>query len=464
MITLKQLKTPVPDDFFNPPPLSPDKIEELRAVGYRAQRDLLEYTKLTGGQVEWTLRTTDANVKIYSAGEGNLPLFLGTAEIQSTLDEMRGIMTAPTTADARRVNDAYFPDVLDEVRLYLLSTPTEDRPNHFSFVSWLLHRSPLQGRIVRNRDICCVMHLDDIEIDGKKACLGAYKSVALPACPDLEEKYGVVRADFIHFGFIFMETDKPGVLQMKHLEHVDPNGQVNGDIIGGLLMYKMTESQYNAMSAMQANVYAHRLSRVSYLPLAAYVNKHSRTKCAVCLKKFGAFARKSNCRRCGEVVCSKVCSAKYKVAMAVLIELRVCSRCIPEPNEVEQEMPWPAPMNKALPEVMSSSSSGSSNPSYPKESKKTQRSLTMSTQSELVSNVLSDDMLTLSSINITEIFQECNDRIERDDDVLSESNVSFIYDAEEGGTFDISNTNVSRIANYFGSPVEAPPRRREDIN
>ncbi|KAH9114033.1 hypothetical protein LEN26_013067, partial [Aphanomyces euteiches] len=161
------LKTPVPDDFFDPPPLSPDKIEELRAVGYKAQHDLPEYTKLTGGPVEWTLRTNDNKVQVYTAREGNLPLFMGTTEIESSLDEVRAIFTAPTTADIRRVDAAYFPDVLDEVRLYTLSTPTEDRPHHLSSVSWTLLQSPLQGRILRNRDFCNIEHLEDVEIDGK---------------------------------------------------------------------------------------------------------------------------------------------------------------------------------------------------------------------------------------------------------------------------------------------------------
>ncbi|CAK4097907.1 unnamed protein product [Aphanomyces euteiches] len=295
------LQTPVPDDFFHPPPLSPDKIEELRAIGHRAKRDVLEYSKLTGGPVEWTLITSDAKTQVYTAREGNLPLFLGTTEIETTLDETRAIFTAPTTADARRVNAAYLPDVLDEVRLYTLSAPTEDRPHHFSFVSWILHRSPFQGRIVRHRDLCAVQHLEDVEIDGKKAWLEAYKSVVLPACPDFEKKHGVIRAEFVHVGIIYMETDKPGILRVYHLEHVDPHGQVSGDMIGNILMYKMSEGQYIAMNAMQNNVYAHRLSHVSYLASASYVNKNSRSKCAVCLKKFGTFTRKSNCRRCGEV-------------------------------------------------------------------------------------------------------------------------------------------------------------------
>ncbi|CAK4381155.1 unnamed protein product [Aphanomyces euteiches] len=294
-------KTPVPDDFFTTPPLSPDKIEELRAIGYKAQHDLLEYTKLTGGPVEWTLRTNDDKVQVYTAREGNLPLFLGTTEIESSLDEVRAIFTAPTTSDVRRVDAAYFPDVLDEVRLYTLSTPTEDRPHHLSSVSWTVMRSPLQGLIVRYRDFCSIEHLEDAEIDGKKAWIRACKSIVIPACPDLEKKYGIIRAEFIHSGFIYMEIDKPGILRVTELEHFSPNGRVTGDVIGAMLMTSFAESQYNSMNSMQTNVYAHRLCKVSYLPPSDLVGKHTRTKCAVCLKKFGTFSRKTNCRRCGEV-------------------------------------------------------------------------------------------------------------------------------------------------------------------
>ncbi|CAK4673840.1 unnamed protein product [Aphanomyces euteiches] len=311
-----------------------------------------------------------------------------------------------------------------------------------------------------------LVDLEDAEIDGKKAWIRACKSIVLPACPDLEEKYGIVRAEFIHSGFIYMETDKPGILRVTELENFSPNGRVTGDVIGAMLMASFAESQYNSMNSMQTNVYAHRLCQVSYLSSAACVNKHSRTKYAVCLKKFGTFSRKTNCRRCGEVVCSKVCSAKYKLMMAnILVDIRVCSHCIPGANDVEQEMPLSTPMKKAFRDDMSASSE-SSNPSFSKVTKKPQTSLTISTESELLSNYLSDEILTLSDVGITEIFvniKECNDPIERDDDMWSELNASIIYDAGEGAAFDVGDTYASRTANYFGSPVETTPRQRGDM-
>ncbi|CAK4976638.1 unnamed protein product [Aphanomyces euteiches] len=311
--------------------------------------------------------------------------FLGTTEVESTLDEVRAIFTAPTTADVRRVNAAYFPDVMDEVRLYTLSTPTEDRPHHLSSVSWAVFRSPLQGRIVRYRDYCTIEHLEDVEIDGKKAWIRACKSIVLPACPDLE--------------------NKPGILRVTELEH----------LIGAMLMTMMAESQYESMNSMQKNVYAHRLCHVTFLPSSALVRKRSRTKCAVCLK-------------------NKVCSSKYKMMLTnVLVEIRVCSHCIPGPNEVEQTMPRSTPMTKALLEDMSSSS-GLSNPTTYYTSSKDPLRRSQSENS-------GDD--GFSDSDYSKIFvdlEACNRSVERDDDAWSDSEASVIYDVEDGGVFDISGS------------------------
>ncbi|CAK4082817.1 unnamed protein product [Aphanomyces euteiches] len=301
MVPLKLLKMPVPDDFFNLPPLAPDKIQELRAVGYRAQRDLLEYTKLTGGPVEWTLHTNESKVQVYTAREGNLPLFLGTTEVESTLDEVRAILTAPTTSDVRRVNAAYFPDVLDEVRLYTLSTPTEDRPHHLSSVSWTVLGSPLQGRIVRYRDFCNIEHLEDVEM-----------------------------------------RRVPQEVWLIHEENKLPTLR-------------------------------------------------------------------------------RVCSTKWKLIMANLrVQLRVCIRCIPGPNEVEQEMmPLSTPMMKmALRDDLSADSESSNSP-YTKASKQPQSYSSAWTYP--TSTLSGGDGFAFSGMDCSKIFvdlKECNGPIERDDDTI----------------------------------------------
>ncbi|KAH9159133.1 hypothetical protein LEN26_002495 [Aphanomyces euteiches] len=238
-----------------------------------------------------------------------------------------------------------------------------------------------------------------------------------------------------------METDKPGILRVTELEHFSPNGRVTGDVIGAMLMASFAESQYNSMNSMQANVYAHRLCQVSYLPLAACVNKHSRTKCAVCLKKFGTFARKSNCRRCGEVVCSKVSSAKYKVMMAnLLVELRVCSRCIPGPGNAKQQTPMSTLRNEFEQDDMSAYSESS----YSVISKALKRrESTSSATTNLISSssYSGHDMFALSTMDHSMAFVNFNgydDRAQHD-------------------------PRGKQTVNYFESPRGATPRRRGDM-
>ncbi|CAK4098348.1 unnamed protein product [Aphanomyces euteiches] len=393
------LKTPVPDDFFNPPPLSATKVDELRAIGHRARRDLLEYTKMKGGPIEWTLHTNDGKVQVYTAREENLPLFLGTTLIESTLDEVRAIFTAPTTADIRRINSAYYPDILDE-------------------------------------------HLEDVSIDGKKAWIRAFKSVELIACPELERRYGIIRAEFLHSGYIFMETDKIGTLRVIELQHVAPNGHVHGDLIGAMLVTLAVESQYNSMNSMQNNVYAHRLCQLSYLPSTVVGSKQPRTKCSVCLKKFGTFTRKSNCRRCGDVVCSKVCSAKYKLLIANLrVELRVCSRCIPGPNEVGQAIPLSTPMKRPPPRDDLSAYSEMSNPSYVYPSKQTHSFVSASTHLTPSANSSINDMFAHPG---------------------RKSSKMFMTHYEDDGPIE-HDLRGSRPANHFEPSNRSTPRRRGDM-
>ncbi|CAK4638008.1 unnamed protein product [Aphanomyces euteiches] len=102
---------------------------------------------------------------------------------------------------------AYFPNLLDNVRLYTITDPLANIPHHAVTINWMLLCSPLRGVIVKDRDWCYVEHQQDVIIDGKKAWLRALKHVDIAACPDLEAKYGIIRGQILRAGFIYMETD-----------------------------------------------------------------------------------------------------------------------------------------------------------------------------------------------------------------------------------------------------------------
>ncbi|KAH9161725.1 hypothetical protein LEN26_001293 [Aphanomyces euteiches] len=329
------LKTPIADEFFACTPLTHEQVHDFRAQGVDAMRDLLACTKLEGGPVDWTLLTNSAKVKIYTTKQDDLPMFLGTIQIESTLDEVRSIFTAPTTDDVRELITAYFPNILDNIRLYNITDPMANIPHHAVTINWLLLSSPLRGIIVKNRDRCYLEHQQDVIIDGKKAWLRAMKHVDIAACPDLEAKYGIIRGQANLAGFIYMETGRPGILQVLELHHDDLRGQIDMSMMGDFMTAKTAEIQFHSMNMMQTNLISHRLSRLDFLSERSTVPKHSRSKCRVCLRKFGTFSRKSNCRRCGEVVCSKACSNVWTLVKGgIRINVRLCSRCSNVPAEV----------------------------------------------------------------------------------------------------------------------------------
>ncbi|KAG9406455.1 hypothetical protein AC1031_002774 [Aphanomyces cochlioides] len=329
------LKTPIADGFFSCSPLTNEEVHDFRAQGVDAMRDLLACTKLQGGPVDWTLLTNSAKVQIYTTKQDDLLMFLRTIQIESTLDEVRSIFTAPTTDDVRKLIAAYFPNILDNVRLYNITDPMANIPHHAVTINWLLLSSPLRGIIVKNRDWCYVEHQQDVIIDGKKAWLRAMKHVAV--CPDLEAKYGIIRGQANLAGFIYMETDRPGILQVLELHHDDLRGQIDMSMMGDFMTAKTGEIKYHSMNMMQTNLISHRLSRLDFLSEQSTVPKHSRSKCRVCLRKFGTFSRKSNCRRCGEVVCSKTCSAMWTLIKGgIRIHARICIRCSNIPAEIQR--------------------------------------------------------------------------------------------------------------------------------
>ncbi|KAF0698121.1 Aste57867_11240 [Aphanomyces stellatus] len=89
-------------------------MEEYRAVGRHAAQEMIEYTK--GGAVEWTLYKSDASIQIYTAeASDGTPFFCTHTQVEGTIDDMRELFPI---ADVRALIAAFFPDIVDNVRLF----------------------------------------------------------------------------------------------------------------------------------------------------------------------------------------------------------------------------------------------------------------------------------------------------------------------------------------------------------
>ncbi|KAG9410827.1 hypothetical protein AC1031_018851 [Aphanomyces cochlioides] len=153
------------------------------------------------------------------------------------------------------------------------------------------------------------------------------KHVEIPGVVDLEPKYGIIRGEYVHNGFLYIETDRPGVLELVAVYHVKPNGQLNSPI-GEFFLSKALAGHYRATKDTERVVRMLKLSQLHYLDPSCLQPLHSRSKCELCVKVFSRTSKKTNCRHCGKVICASGCSDEVTLLKAGLqVRVRVCIKC-----------------------------------------------------------------------------------------------------------------------------------------
>ncbi|KAH9103085.1 hypothetical protein LEN26_015367 [Aphanomyces euteiches] len=324
---MSTLKLPLSDDFFHIPPLSAEQIEEYRAIGRQAAADLVQFIDLTGGAVDWTFHSKTSSATMYASRCDGVPIFRACAKLEAALEDVISIFLTPTTSETRQIMAAYLPVFLDKVRLLNISMPTLENLHYYQSLNWTILKTPLGGVIMKHRDLIYVEHQEEVIINGKRAWLRALTHVDIPGCPSLEDRYGIVRGEFLHTGSVYMETDVPGVLENIAIHHNRPNGKLTG-AVGDFLMSKVTNSHYRAIKEAEQVVRAHQLSRLEMIA-KHHLPPVSRTaKCDVCLKKLGILNDKDYCRRCAKIVCTKSCSKVWKfLKSGIQVRARVCRMC-----------------------------------------------------------------------------------------------------------------------------------------
>ncbi|KAF0683372.1 Aste57867_24584 [Aphanomyces stellatus] len=326
------LKTPgVSPDFFHCAPLSTAQIMRFRARGSQAARDLVADVRLAAGRIHWTASTGDGRVQVHKARKDGLPIYRTQTEIRASLDDMVSIFLTTTTADTREVNAIFFPDHVDKVRLYNLTTPTDALPHFYQSISWDTIQPPFRGAVFKPRDWCYIEHMEETTIDGRRAWVRALQHINVAACPIMR---GLVRGHHLLSGFVYVETTCPGVLQVIELHHIRPNGSLAcGHALTDYFLDKTIKARAADLAAMEARVHAFKLSQLDFVSFQDLVPKHMRTACSSCLASFGLLRKKINCRRCGEVVCGS-CSAMWTIRVGgAASSVPICRGCAAECKE-----------------------------------------------------------------------------------------------------------------------------------
>ncbi|ETV96455.1 hypothetical protein H310_10207 [Aphanomyces invadans] len=320
---------PLPPNFFTCPPLHDDEIKQLKLLAIATATEVVEHSQLRDGGIAWTLRSDEGSMRFFKAPDPlhrvGAHMYMSVVEVAGTLDEVIDLFRTDSTFKAKEYVKRFGKGLLDAVNLYSIVEPTPAFPNEKVGITWFAMKSPFD-KIVANRD--CVMLECQHEFQwttDRRAWVRGLRSVDLVCCPDMQSTLGLVRSTQYGVGHVVLESlDRPGYLQISFLNHFD----VKGNPPEWLIEMGMKK---RCRSILDIELYLRedRLSRGYLLSPAEFVPLTRRRHCFLCRKRFNPWSKRSNCMKCGEVLCSG-CNSNWNVKLhngTVHAVIQACIRC-----------------------------------------------------------------------------------------------------------------------------------------
>ncbi|KUF91954.1 Hepatocyte growth factor-regulated tyrosine kinase substrate [Phytophthora nicotianae] len=339
---------PLPPRFFKRPELTEREEQYLVGKAKESAKALVDATRNNEGPVRWEEAGMHRGVQMYK-GEARYPETVvgesisygcGATTIQSTLDEVADFFDLSTDAKVAEFVECNV-DVLDAQLLYVIEDPSLlNDPKHNTrgqrsgsskmlnanqvTVKWFASEMP--SKLLKNRDFLTVeCQSTFMDVSGRRGWVRSYHSIKLPCCPELSD-YGLVRGSFYHTGHVFVESERPGFLDVIYSAQVNMKGSMK---VPTPLFMTIQKKRLTSIADLQKMITRRRLGAQRFLGDLELVPKSQRTRCNLCSAKFGLITRKARCRKCGEVVCASACSTEWEVSIPGqgVRKVRVCSKC-----------------------------------------------------------------------------------------------------------------------------------------
>ncbi|ETL82288.1 hypothetical protein L917_17530 [Phytophthora nicotianae] len=339
---------PLPPRFFKRPELTEREEQYLVGKAKESAKALVDATRNNEGPVRWEEAGMHRGVQMYK-GEARYPETVvgesisygcGATTIQSTLDEVGDFFDLSTDAKVAEFVECNV-DVLDAQLLYVIEDPSLlNDPKHNTrgqrsgsskmlnanqvTVKWFASEMP--SKLLKNRDFLTVeCQSTFMDVSGRRGWVRSYHSIKLPCCPELSD-YGLVRGSFYHTGHVFVESERPGFLDVIYSAQVNMKGSMK---VPTPLFMTIQKKRLTSIADLQKMITRRRLGAQRFLGDLELVPKSQRTRCNLCSAKFGLITRKARCRKCGEVVCASACSTEWEVSIPGqgVRKVRVCSKC-----------------------------------------------------------------------------------------------------------------------------------------
>ncbi|KAG9404547.1 hypothetical protein AC1031_004751 [Aphanomyces cochlioides] len=315
----RQASVPLPAGFFRSPSLAQHQERQLIRSGLQSLTDVIRDSRLDGA-IPWTLQSQTKSLRVYSsipnAMTATHTIFMFTAELRATLDEVYAVMRFQEHADFQRYCTTAAKDIIDCASLYNLALPTPDHPRNYVGVKWIAAASA--NPLGKKRDACYVEFQDDFEVDGHRGWARALTSVEVDACPNLQLSHGLVRMDILRAGFVFTEMETSGFIHIANMYHVDFGAHMPPWMID--MTIRKRAKIIDGIELM--------LEQQRPQPMLS-----PRAACGICSRKLGMLVKRYHCRRCAISLC-KNCKHTSRQDRT-----NICSRCFLETSTAGNYLP-----------------------------------------------------------------------------------------------------------------------------
>lgn len=299
---------------FSCPPLSNGRKAQIRTEASNACDELLKFSageifSSTGEEgtpsVEDGLKWEYAEqvdsirvekVKVRSEQKKSVYYFRGITQMEASLEEIMELHEVDVEHPNVQLETKLSPDLLHSVILYEISPYNFHENLMFIGIRWSAVRSPYM--LVRNRDYCYLEIQRRFKLpDGRRGFVRCLHSVKIKSCPDMEKTHGFVRGSMYRSGMVFIESKRDRrTLDVVQAVYTDLKGKVSKWIASSGLRHQLMNLEH-----MKKYVNMKRLADQTFARRSQLKPPTTAKTCFVCVDDIGAFNRRYNCQKCGEV-------------------------------------------------------------------------------------------------------------------------------------------------------------------
>lgn len=329
-------QAPLPADYFTCPDLSKRETEYFVAKARASAKALVDAARSQDGPIRWTETGVVNNVQLYKGKARHPGAVVDSTEqikyacaattIQGSLQEVASLFDHSSTEKVKDFAQSD-GDLMDGLVLYTLAN--SERHMHQITIKWTSLELP--SPMLKNRDFV-TLECQDTFSDartGRRGWVRSFHSIKLPCVPDLQRELSFVRGSFYHSGYVFVESDRAGFLDVIFSFQLNFKGNLDLKSRTISALYKrVIKSRFSKLPDLGQMLLRRRLGAQRFLGDLELVPKKSRTHCELCQVKFGLLTRKSRCRKCGQVICQS-CSTQWEITVPKVgvKSVRVCSKC-----------------------------------------------------------------------------------------------------------------------------------------